>query len=190
VRRRWVTVGCVLVIAVFLSSVAATAATSLFGTRFRAGETIQFEIEDSTTWFWGGACCCCSCTTTTIFGWRITDTAGQTIYSVVHDAPVSSTMWTGNWGQTNVDGTAVPSGQYTLYVDTSVGTLSRCLTIYDPCACCNPCYSCGCNQVASVVECGCKATLVFVDTCTGCFPFFGLFGCGCYSSPCWGGCCP
>jgi hypothetical protein len=187
VRRRWVSVGCVLVIALFLSSVAATAATSLFGTRFKAGETIQFEVEDSTMWSWG--CCCCSCTTTSILGWRIMDTAGQTIYSVVHDAPVNSTVWTGSWAQMNVVGSAVPSGQYVLYVDTSIGTLSRCFTIYDPCACCGSgtCYSCVCDQVSSITDCRCKATLVFVDTCTsGCFPFFGLFGC--YSSPCGGGC--
>ena len=187
-KRRWVFVGCVLVIALFLSSIAASSAT-LFGTRFRVGEGIQFQIEDSSTWFWG--CCCCSCETTTVLGWRITNTSGQTVYSVVHDAPVSSTVWMGSWEQATVEGGAVSTGQYILYVDTSAGTLSRCFTIYDPCNYCRPCYSCVCEQVSSITDCGCKTSLVFVDSCTtGCFPFFGIFGsCGsCGSSPCGGGC--
>jgi len=190
VRRRWVLVGCALVIALLVSAVAASAATTLFGTRFKAGVTIQFRVEDSTTWSWGWGCCCCGCEASTILGWRITDTGGQTIYSVMHDAPVGSTSWMGTWEQTRVDGSAVASGQYVLYVDTSVGTLSRCLTIYDPCDCCpSACYSCACQQVSTITDCGCKTSLVFVDTCTSCFPFFGLFG-GC-SSPCtscYGGC--
>ena len=188
VRRRWVSVGGVLVIALVLSCVAASAATSLFGTRFRAGETIQFQVEDSSSWVWG-CCGCCSCETTTILGWRIMDMAGQAIYSVVHDAPVSASVWLGTWEQTKIDGMAAASGQYILYVDTSVGTLSRCFSIYDPCDCCRTCYSCVCDHVSSITECGCKASLVFVDSCTtGCFfPFFGLFG-GCWTASCSGGC--
>jgi len=185
VKRRWVFVGSVLVIALLLSSVAATSATTLFGTRFKVGETIQFNVEDSSTWLWG--CCCCSCETTTILGWRIMDVGGQSVYSVVHDAPVSANVWMGSWGQTMVDGSVVSTGQYVLYVDTSAGTLSRCFSIYDPCDCCGPCYSCSCQQVTSITDCGCKASLLFVDSCTsGCFPFFGIFGvCG---SACSGGC--
>ena len=178
-KRRWLLVGCVLVMSLVLSAVAATAATSLFGTRFNVGETLQFKVEDSSTWWWG---CCCSCEESLIYGWRITDIGGQSIYSVVHDAPVPASMWLGTWNQTKLDGTAASAAQYMLVVDTSVGTLSRCFTIYNPCSCCNPCYSCVCQHVTSITSCACRSSLVFVDTCTNCFPFFGLFGC--CSSPC------
>ena len=182
-RRRWVFVPCVLVMALVLSTVAATSATTLFGTRFRAGETIQFEVQDASSWWWG--CCCCNCCDETqILGWRITDLCGGSVYSVVHDAAVPASAWLGSWAQTKADGSAVAGGQYMLYVDTTAGTLSRCFTVYDPCACyspcwyCSPCTTCACNQVTSITECCCKTSLVFVDTCTtGCFPFFGLFGC-------------
>ena len=181
-RRRWVFVGYALVIALLLSTVAAPAATTLFGTRFRAGETVQFKVEDSTTWWWG----CCACEGTQILGWRVANLSGVSVYSVIHDAPVAASVWAGSWNQIQMDGTAVSAGQYILYVDTSVGTLSRCFTIYDPCGCgmpCSTCSSCVCEQVSSITNCACKATLVFIDTCTSCFPFFGLFG-GCCSSPC------
>jgi hypothetical protein len=192
VRRRWVLVGSALVMVLVLTAVAASAATTLFGTRYRVGETITFEVQDSTTWWWG----CCSCEATMVLGWRIVDSAGLTAYSVVHDAPVSAAVWRGSWTQIRTDGTSVSTGQYVLYVDTSLGTLSRCLTIYDPCACYTPCYactSCGCQQVSSITNCACKASLVLGDTCTSCtsvFPFFGIFG-GCCSScsGCWSSCC-
>jgi len=189
VKRRWVFVGCALVIALLLSAVAANAATSLFGTRFNVGETVQFKIEDSTTWWWG---CCSCCSESLVLGWRITDVSGVPLYSVVHDAPVSSSSWLGTWSQTKLDGTAVSLGQYILYVDTSLGTVSRCFSIYDPCSCCNPCLSCVCEHVTSITSCSCRTSLVFVDTCTNCFPFFGLFCGGCYCSPCTTGCwsCP
>ena len=96
------------------------------------GETVQFKVEDSTTWWWG---CCCPCEDTLIYGWRITDLAGVSVYSVGHDAAVSAGTWVGTWNQTKLDGTAASAGQYMLVVDTSVGTLSRCFTIYDPCGC-------------------------------------------------------
>lgn len=191
-RRRWILVVGTLVMALVVSGVVATAATSLFGTRFRVGETIQFEVEDSTSSWWWGCCCCCPCEETTILSWRIEDLCGVSVYSVVHDAPVPASAWLGTWSQTEIDGSAVSGGQYILYVNTSAGTLSRCFTIYDPCSrcwsySCSPCTTCACNQVTSITDCGCKTSLVFVDTCTtGCYPFFGLFGCcSSYSS-----CCP
>ncbi|MGB2983753.1 MAG: hypothetical protein WBC63_07840 [Candidatus Bipolaricaulia bacterium] len=189
-KRRWVFVGCALVIALLLSAAATTAATSLFGTRFKAGETVQFSVEDSTTWWWG----CSTCEQSLVLGWRITNTLGQAVYSVVHDAPVSAATWLGTWTQTRLDGTAVSPGQYILYVDTSVGTMSRCFTISDPCGCgygygyyaapgCSSCTSC--DQLTSITTCGRRTSLVFVGACTNVNPFFGLFG-GCYSSPCTG----
>ena len=181
-RHRWALVVCTLVLSLAVASVVATPATTLFGTRYQVGETIVFEVQDSTTWWWG----CCSCEATQIFGWRILDGNGMTVYSVIHDAPVSASIWQGSWTQIHADGTAVAGGQYTLYVDTSLGTLSRCLTIYDPCGCgsaCSSCSSCGCEQLSSITSCSCKASLVFVDTSPCVFPFFGLFG-GCCSNPC------
>jgi hypothetical protein len=186
VKRRWVLVGCALVLSVALAAVATQAATTLFGTRFNVGEEIQFKVEDSTTWWWG---CCCPCEDTSILGWRITNLSGIVVYSVIHDAPVAASVWLGAWNQTDINGTAVGAGQYMLVVDTTAGTLSRCFSIYDPCGCgpCTTCYSCACEQVSSISSCACKTSLVFVDTCTNCFPFFfGLFGC--CSSPCTSGC--
>lgn len=178
-KRRWLLVGCVLVLSLVLSAVAATAATSLFGTRFNVRETVQFRVEDSTTWWWG---CCCPCDETLVYGWRIVDLGGQSLYSVEHDAAVPASTWLGTWNQTKLDGTAASTGQYMLVVDTSAGMLSRCFTIYDSCSYCNSCYSCVCEHVTSITNCACRTSLVFVDTCTNCLPFFSLFGC--CSSPC------
>jgi len=186
VRHRWALVACMLVLTLAVVGVVATPATTLFGTRYQVGETIVFEVEDTTTWWWG----CCSCDSTQIYGWRIVDGAGVTVYSVVHDAPVSAAVWQGSWIQVDASGAAVPVGQYRLHVDTSLGTLTRCFSIYDPCGCntaCTSCSSCSCEQLTSISSCSCKATLVFVDDSPCVFPFFGLFG-GCCSSPCGGGC--
>lgn len=189
-RNRWALIACALVLTLAVAGVVATPATTLFGTRFQVGEAIVFEVEDSTTWWWG---CCCCCEATQILGWRIVDSAGLTIYSVIHDAPVSAAIWQGTWHQTNIDGVAVPDGRYMLYVDTSLGTLSRCFTIYNPCDCCSPCtpcMGCSCEQLTSITDCSCKASLEFVSTDPCILPFFGLFS-GCCSSPCTSGCgCP
>jgi hypothetical protein len=170
------------VVALLASSIAGAAGTSstFFGTRFKTGESIQFKVEDTTTWWWG----CCSCSESVVLGWRVTAATGQSVYSIVHDAPVSSSMWQGSWAQIDMNGVQVPVGQYILYVDTSAGTLSRCFTIYDPCDYCNRWSACStCNEVASITDCACRTSLVFVSSCSGCFPLFGWFG-GCYSSPC------
>jgi hypothetical protein len=192
VKGRWNAVGCVLMVVLLLSSVAAlSAGTTLSGTRFRLGQTIQFGIQDSTTWFWG----CCSCEATLVLGWRVVNSAEQVVYSVVHDAPVAASAWQGSWAQVDVSATSVPGGQYKLYVDTSVGTLSRCFTIYDPCArsWCSSCSRCVCEGVSSITSCACRTTLVFVDSCqTGCFSFPFFWGWGCSSCSGSSGCssCP
>jgi hypothetical protein len=184
VKGRWVWIAVVLVSVVLLSSFLALPASS---TRFKLGEDIQFRVDDSTTWFWG----CCTCTETFVLGWRIVTTAEQVVYSVIHDAPVSATAWLGKWTQVDTAAAAVPAGQYKLYVDTSIGTLSRCFSLYDPCGCnwCSPCTACVCEDVSTIASCACRASLVFVSTCqTGCFsfPLFWGWGWGC------GGCstCP
>jgi len=184
-RGKWAVVGGVLLLALLVSSVVAFSATA---TRFRAGTDIQFRVQDSSTWFWG-CCGCCACEDTLVLGWRVVTTAEQVMYSVVHDAPVSASAWLGRWNQLDSAGGAVPTGQYKLYVDTSIGTLMRCFTLYDPCACswCNPCSTCACTDVASITSCACRTNLVFVDSCsTGCFtfPLFWGWGCGgCSSCP-------
>jgi len=190
VKRRWISVGGLLLAVLLLTVVVSHAASgsTLFGTRFKLGETIQFRVEDSTSWWWG----CCCCTETLVLGWRIVNTSEQTLYSAAFNAPVSASQWQGSWNQVDANSAAVSAGQYKLYVDTSVGTLSRCFTIYDPCCRCgwSPCSVCSCEQVTSISDCACRTTLVFIDTCqTGCFPFFGWGGgwcsscCGCSSCP-------
>ena len=183
-RRKWYGLGVALVTLLLVCSFVALPATS---PRFRVGEAIQFRVDDASTWFWG-CCGCCECEDTLILGWRIVTTAEQVVYSVVHDAPVSASTWSGSWAQADSAGTAVPAGQYKLYVDTSVGTLSRCFVVYDPCSCCwySPCVTCACTDLPSIAGCACRTSLVFVDDCrTGCFfPFFWGWGCcGCSSCP-------
>ena len=184
-KRRWVALGSTLLVLLLVTSFAAVSATS---TRFRAGTEIQFKIQDSATWFWG-CCGCCECEDTLVNGWRIVSTAEQVIYSVAHDAAVPSSVWVGSWNQMDIGGTAVPAGYYKLYVDTSAGTLSRCFSVYDPCACnwCwNPCTMCACEDVACINQCACRTSLVFVDPCgaQGCLPLFWWWGsCGCSSCP-------
>lgn len=184
VMKRWAVLASVLV--VLAASVAASAtSTSLFGARFKVGTEIQFRVQDETTWWWG----CCACTPSQILGWRVASPSGTVVFSIIHDAPIPAAAWVGTWNQLNPSGQAVPAGQYVLYVDTTVGTVSRCFTIYDPCGCTScwsPCWTCGCQEVPTVQNCACRTTLVFVDTpCTnGCLSLFGLFGC----SSCCGGC--
>lgn len=177
-KRRRISIGCVLLSTLLLVSLIGFS-WSLSGTRFRIGEAITFDVQDSTTWWWG----CCSCTDTLVLGWRIANSAGQTLYSVVLSAPIAASAWQGTWNQTDATGLAVAAGQYRLYVDTSAGTLSRCFSIYDPCgcgSCYSPCTACtSCEDLSSITDCACKVSLVFVSNCqVGCFPLFW-----------WGGCC-
>ena len=126
-RSNWVRIGWVVL---FLSIAVGSAAmaSSIFGTSYDLGEEIQFKVEDSTIWLWG----CCSCADSLVLGWRIANASGQVVYSVIHDAPVSSAIWQGSWLQFDMNGSAVVAGQYKLYVDTSAGTLSRNITIGVP----------------------------------------------------------
>lgn len=189
-RSKWARVG----LAVLLLSLAvggSAMASSLFGTSYNLGEEIQFQVEDSTSWWWG----CCSCEETLVLGWRIVTASEQVVYSVIHDAPVSAAIWLGSWSQLDMNGVASPAGQYKLVVDTSVGTLSRCFSLRDPCACSwcfSPCTTCVCEDVPSITTCACTTTLVFVDDCGfGCFSLFG-WGCNSCSSAASSGCssCP
>lgn len=177
-KRRWISVGCVLLSTLLLVSLVGFS-WGVSGTRFKIGEAITFEVRDSTTWWWG----CCSCSETRVLGWRIANNAGQTLHSVVLPGPgVPASTWQGSWDQFDANGLAVAAGQYKLLVDTSAGTLSRCFSIYDPCGCVScysPCSSCACEELSSITDCSCKVSLVFVDNCqVGCFPLFW-----------WGGCC-
>jgi hypothetical protein len=181
VRSKWARIGLAgLLLVMVVGSMAM--ASSLFGTTYDVGEEIRFQVEDSTTWWWG----CCSCQDSLVLGWRIVNLSGQVVYSVIHDAPVAASIWQGSWLQLDMNGVAVAAGQYRLLVDTSVGTLSRCFKIQDPCNSCNwctsSCTSCICEDVPSITTCSCTTTLVFVDDCnSGFFPFF-LWGCNSCSS--------
>jgi len=188
VRSTWARIGwVVLFLSMTVGSVAM--ASSPFGTSFNLGEEAQFKIEDSTTWWWG----CCSVEESLVLGWRIVNASEQVVYSVIHDAPVSSAIWQGSWLQFDMNGIAVGAGQYKLYVDTSIGTLSRCFTIRAPNACgwcTSSCTSCVCEDVPTITVCSNRTSLVFVEDCNrGCFPFFLWGRCssstssGCSSCP-------
>jgi hypothetical protein len=180
VRSKWVRMSW-LVLLLTIAVGSAAMASSLFGTSYDLGEEIQFQVQDSTTWWWG----CCSCQDSLVLGWRIANSSGQVVYSVIHDAPVSSAIWKGSWLQLDMNGVAVAAGQYKLYVDTSVGTLSKSITLRDPCGCnwcTSTCTSCVSQDVPTITSCSCSTTLVFVEDCnTGFFPFF-LWGCNSCSS--------
>lgn len=181
-KKRFVWGSAVLVGLVLLVA-AASATAGSFGFEegcYKVGETILFKVEDQQRCFWGCCCSCCqpSCTATQVVGWRITDASGNIVYSVVHDVPVLASTWQGSWSGVDATGAIVVAGSYTLYVDTSVGTLSRCLRLYDPCGdcCCNRCWGwsgcgwsrCGCELQSTITSCGCRTTLVLVKQTTGC----------------------
>lgn len=189
--KRWGTrTLIVLVVLLVVGAVVGQAATNSNG-RYKLGQTVLFKVQDSQVGWWGwGSCGCCSscqsCTSTQVTGWHITNSSGQTVYSVVFDAAVAASTWQGSWGQVNKDGVAVAAGTYTLYVSTSVGTLSRTVTLYDPC-----CGACGwswwwgctsCNQQASITtNCYCKTTLVLEEqssTCCGSLFSWPCSNCG------------
>ncbi len=185
-RQRWAWVGVLLVGVALLWAFtgAAGTASSLFTPRYKAGETILFKVETETTCWW----CSCSCGTpacaeTQVLSWRVVDSSGKTLYSVVHDAPVAATGWQGSWTQVDSAGAAAAAGYYTLYVDTSVGTLSLCVRIYDPCNSCGQFPCCGCQENSTITNCCCRTSLVLVPAETGCFAPFFFFG-----WPCHGGC--
>jgi len=187
VKKRFVW-GSAVVIGVVLLAITASATASAFSTsygRYKLGEAILFRIEDQQrgSWGWGCCCNCCqpACTATQVLGWRIADASGNVVYSVMHDLPVVASTWQGSWSQVNSVGIAVAAASYTLYVDTSAGTLSRCLYLYDPCCGGCGCWGwsgcgwsrCGCGQQATITNCCCTTRLVFVQQSTSCcFPLF------------------
>ena len=183
-------VGVILVGIVLLSAVAASADTGLFwGTaRYKVGEAVVFKITtESTCWWCCSSCGQPACPDVTVSGWQVADSSGKVVYKVVFDAPVPVATWQGTWSQ--LDGTqkAVAVGYYSLGVDTSVGALSLCFRIYDPCGCgsCGWWSCCNCEEHPSITSCTCKTTLVFVPPESSCGCGQGLFGwlfglgCGC-----------
>ena len=220
-RLAW---GSIVLVGLVLFSMVASVTAASYSTwsgRYRLGEPILFKVQDQKVCCW---CCCCqpTCPETQVFGWRIADSCGRTIYAVVHDVPVSASIWQGSWAQVDSSaaagaqasaqaaasatatgqsatavatgiatssayayGTSVSAGSYILYVDTSVGTLSRCLRIYDPCSYCNCCWSCSCcnccwprtcsscTASATITNCCCRTSLVLIaEQSTCCYPFF------------------
>ncbi len=182
-RKRFVWSGVVLVGLVVIAAVvgAASTSSSVWSGRYRVGETVLFKVEDQKVFCW--CCCCCqpACPETQVLGWHIADSSGEGIYSVVHDAPVPASIWQGSWSQINSLGAFVAPGYYTLYVDTSVGTLTRYLCLYDPCSCCwslGCCWSCyPCGQTSTITDCCCRASLVWVVEETPCCHLFFWWPC-------------
>ena len=182
-KRRFIWRGVVLVSLALLVAGATVTAGSIGYERYRLGETVMFKVEDQRQCFWS-CCCCCqpTCTGTQVTGWRIADASGNIVYSVAHDVPVVASTWQGSWSQVDSTGVAVAAGCYTLYVDTSAGTLSRCLYLYDPCSgCCGSCCGwswcgwgwcgwsrCGCGTQSTITSCCYRTSLVLVRPTTGC----------------------
>lgn len=183
-RRRFVWSGVVLVGLVIIAAVmgAASSSSSAWSDRYRVGETVLFKVEDQKLFCW--SCCCCqsTCPETQVLGWHVSDSSGGIIYSVVNDEPVPASIWQGSWSQINFVGASVAAGYYTLYVDTSVGTLTRCLRVYDPCSCCwslGWCWGCSsCEQTSTITSCCCRTSLVWIVEETPCCQLF------------WRPCCP
>jgi len=197
-RSTWGKAGWLVLVLTVAVAVSTTAST-LWGTAFNLGQQIEFRVEDASTWWWGW--CCTTCTTSWVHGWRIVDVCGQTVYAVTHDGPVASNVWQGDWTQVDMQGNAVPAGHYKLVVNTSVGTLSRCFTLRDPCAAtcwwgcgswwtyagcacgtgCSwsvtACWSSACEEVRSITQCGCRTSLEFIDRCGDCWNPCVWWGC-------------
>lgn len=189
--KRWSTWAIALCISlVVLAGIGAEAATSstLGAGRYKLGETILFEVKTSSTAWWScSSCCQPACTDPQVLGWRVENASGATVYAVIHDGPVAASTWDGSWDQKDSAGAAVPAGTYTLYVDTSVGTLSYCLRLYDPCGCCSWSWTtstCPCEARSTITNCTCKTSLVLGPASCGCSSLFSWWpwgGCGCSS---------
>lgn len=185
-KKRFVWSGVVMVGLLVIAAVmgAASTSSSVWCERYRVGETMLFKVEDQNVFCW--SCCCCqpACTETQVSGWHVSDSSGGIVYSVVNDEPVPASIWQGSWSQINSLGASVAPGYYTLYVDTSVGTLSRCLYLYDPCCgCCWGWSSCGWSRCGSgaqstITSCCCRTSLVWVEEETPCCHLFFRWPCG------------
>lgn len=186
----WVRGSVVLVVLVLFATIAGAGASSCSTrcTSYRLGEPIVFMVKDQKTSGW---CCCCTCPDTQILGWYVVDSDGDTVNSLEFDPVGYASDWDGTWFQTEDTGEPVPVGTYTLYVETSVGLLSRSFRLYDPCGCCSGCnccwgysrcwgWRCGtCGQVATITHGCCRASLVLVKEESTCC-----------SSRLWSSCCP
>jgi hypothetical protein len=146
--------------------------SGLLGDRYDIGELIQFQVVDESTCWW----CCCepACDPTMIHAWRVARVGGPVVYSVQFDAQAPALGWVGNWSQVDMNGMQVSAGNYILYVDTSIGTLSRCFRIVDPC-CWNFCWwCCSCSSNPCITQCYCKTSLEWVypepECCWPCWP--------------------
>lgn len=175
-RQRWVWLGVALLVVGVCAQVAIAGSSGLFGDRYDVGELIQFRVVDETSWWWG--CCPPTCATSEVYGWRVAHAGGSIVFGVEFDVALPSSGWVGNWAQVDLNGLPVPAGTYILYVDTSVGTLSRCFRIVDPC-CWDLCWwCCSCEANPCITQCQCMTSLEWVYPEPDC----------CW--PCWPPCCP
>ena len=167
-----------LVALVLVAGAVATAipASSNTVAQYDPGEIVRFEVSehDICWWFCGDCKPVCS---VEVLGWHITDACGVWIYSVAHEVPVPALSWQGSWLQVDSAGAQVTGGHYRIAVDTSFGTLSRCIRITErcPCWCFAPgrCLSrCTCDETPERSECCCKVSLEFVVEKACCFPLF------------------
>ena len=180
-RKRFVWAGVALLgLVLFTAVISAAASSSLWTERYTVGEEVLFNVEDETVCCW---CCCCqpTCEESQILGWHVSDSNGGIIYSVVHDAPVPSSVWEGSWPQIDSTGGQALAGYYYLHVDTSVGTLTRSLCIYDPCSCCWPMGFCRnwtcCGQTSTITDCCCRTSLLFIEEEEPCCQLFLRWPC-------------
>jgi len=180
--KKWSTRGSIILLVVLMAVVVVGQATTTTTSGcYKVGELIQFKVQDATRcWWWGNCSCQYSCDETQVTGWHIVNSSGETIFEVLHDndGPVAASSWQGNWAQIDSTGVDVPPGEYTLYVDTSVGTLSRSLQVYDPCSGCGYCnffWNCSwCNNTSTITtDCYCKTSLVLLkEESNCCWPLF------------------
>lgn len=167
--------GIAFVFVVLVAGVVCMAATSssTSAAHYQMGETVMFQVEERTIGLWFGCCCEYSCCETQVSGWHVTDACGVWIYSVVHDVAVLASSWQGSWSQVDSLGSQVSAGYYEIVVETSAGTLSRCIEVTDSCRFgrWNPCTCqtrCACQEAPSVTDECCCATLDLVVESTSC----------------------
>jgi len=157
--KRWVIWGGV-VFALLATGILASGA-GLSWPRYPLGETILFHIDTQHTCWWTCCGCChCACPEVTVSGWRIVDSTGNTVYTLAYEIPISAVALEGSWKQTNDAGGAISAGTYTLYVNTSIGTLAQYFQIYDPCGRCWSWPCCACEANSQMTHCCCRTTLV------------------------------